>query len=246
MTDPLTELLHAMRAGDEPVRLALVFPDGGVSLTIEGQPVADGLAAYLRAAGVTVGDAGLLREALEELGPEPNGWHHCRRCSGVDGHSKHCLWVARNARVDSIKTRARKALAAPEPAPPDAGLRALATEIAQSWTPDGEDVRRVHTPEGTVYVIGPVRATPAPTLDVEQLIEDGRKWQAAEAEGHVVTFSETGYGLMHPPSCRPDLIGCRHNKYLASRGYPEEEPGRYRMTLHKGHAEYVLTERPTS
>ena len=77
-----------------------------------------------------------------------------------------------------------------------------------------------------------------PSGERDGLVEDGRKWREAEAEGHVVTFTETGYGLMHPPSCRPDLIGCWFNTYLADRGYPEEEPGRYRMTRHKGHAEY--------
>jgi hypothetical protein len=95
--------------------------------------------------------------------------------------------------------------------------------------------------------IEPIRAalagaTSSPALD--ELIADGRKWQEAEAEGHVVTFSETGYGLMHPPSCRPDLIGCWFNAYLASRGYPEEEPGRYTMTRHKGHAEYARLATP--
>ena len=84
------------------------------------------------------------------------------------------------------------------------------------------------------------RERAAPSLDVERLAEDGRKWRTAEAEGHVVTFSETGYGLMHPPSCRPDLIGCHYNEWLAGLGYAEEEPGHYRMTFHEdGFAEYA-------
>lgn len=77
-------------------------------------------------------------------------------------------------------------------------------------------------------------------LDPEAgLIEDGRKWRTAEAEGHVVTFSETGYGLRHPPSCRPDLIGCQFNAYLARRGEPDEEPGTYQMFLRGEVADYL-------
>jgi hypothetical protein len=70
---------------------------------------------------------------------------------------------------------------------------------------------------------------PDPRLDA--LLADGQRWQDAEAEGHIVTFSDTGYGLMHPPSCRPDLIGCEYNVWLAEQDGPAREPGRYRMTF---------------
>jgi hypothetical protein len=82
-----------------------------------------------------------------------------------------------------------------------------------------------------------IRGTEA--ADVEALIEDGHKWRAAEAEGHVATFTEDGYGLMHPPSCRSDLIGCWFNRYLADMSQPDEEPGRYQMTRVRNHAEYA-------
>ena len=82
-------------------------------------------------------------------------------------------------------------------------------------------------------------ATPSSSQAAGLDVADAGTWRAAEAEGHVVDFTDDGYGLQHPPSCRPDLIGCRVNQYLASRGYPEEDPGRYRITLHKGHAEYA-------
>ena len=59
---------------------------------------------------------------------------------------------------------------------------------------------------------------------------DAARWRAAEAEGHVVDFTEDGYGLQHPPSCRPDLIGCKFNQWLAGYGEPAMSPGRYRMT----------------
>lgn len=62
------------------------------------------------------------------------------------------------------------------------------------------------------------------------LIADGLKWREAEAEGHVVTFSADGYGLQHPPSCRPDLIACPYNRHLAGLDGPARPPGRYRMT----------------
>lgn len=73
-------------------------------------------------------------------------------------------------------------------------------------------------------------ATP-PSLDVERERDhaDALRWRAAEAEGHVVDFTEDGYGLMHPPSCRPNLIGCDFNAYLAERDEPDMPPGRYSM-----------------
>ncbi len=61
-------------------------------------------------------------------------------------------------------------------------------------------------------------------------VADAERWQAAEAEGHIVDFTETGYGLQHPPSCRPNLIGCAFNEYLADADGPDREPGRYSMS----------------
>jgi hypothetical protein len=46
---------------------------------------------------------------------------------------------------------------------------------------------------------------------------------------HVVRFTEDGYGLQHPIECRPDLIGCMFNEWLASQPGPDMDPGRYRM-----------------
>jgi hypothetical protein len=77
-----------------------------------------------------------------------------------------------------------------------------------------------------------------PSLDAS-VVEDARRWREAEAEGHIVDFTGTGYGLQHPPSCRPDLIGCRFNVWLADADEPDELPGRYRMTFDAaGTAEY--------
>lgn len=67
--------------------------------------------------------------------------------------------------------------------------------------------------------------------DPASLESDGKRWRAAEAEGHVVDFSETGYGLQHPPSCRPDLINCEYNLWLAAADGPEREPGSYQIRL---------------
>lgn len=52
MSDPLATLLTSMSAGDEGVRLAVAFEDGGISFTIDGEPVAVGLAKFLRSCGV--------------------------------------------------------------------------------------------------------------------------------------------------------------------------------------------------
>ena len=59
---------------------------------------------------------------------------------------------------------------------------------------------------------------------------------------HVAEFTEDGYGLQHPASCRPNLIDCRYNTYLTSLFQPEREPGRYVMTLAGEHAEYTPVE----
>jgi hypothetical protein len=59
---------------------------------------------------------------------------------------------------------------------------------------------------------------------------------------HVVEFTEDGYGLQHPASCRPNLIDCRYNTYLTSLFQSEREPGRYVMTLAGEHAEYTPVE----
>jgi hypothetical protein len=48
---------------------------------------------------------------------------------------------------------------------------------------------------------------------------------------HIVEFNATGYGLQHPLSCRPNLLDCEYNVYLASLDEPELEPGRYTMYL---------------
>lgn len=86
-------------------------------------------------------------------------------------------------------------------------------------------------PRPTVAPPGPIPGGPPPALDAERERDhaDASRWRAAEAEGHVVDFTTTGYGLMHPPSCRPDLLGCDFNSYLASCDEPDLLPGRYSM-----------------
>ena len=77
------------------------------------------------------------------------------------------------------------------------------------------------------------------TLAPSDVLADAERWREAEAEGHIVTFSAVGYGLQHPPSCRPDLIGCRYNRYLASKSKADRRPGRYRMMLDNMVAKYA-------
>ena len=55
-----------------------------------------------------------LSDAISELHAEPNGYHHCRWCSGVDRHTTECAWVARNERIEAIRSQARAALAPEE------------------------------------------------------------------------------------------------------------------------------------
>lgn len=57
----------------------------------------------------------------------------------------------------------------------------------------------------------------------QQLVDQGYR------DAHIVTFTEDGYGLEHPIRCRPNLIGCVLNEWLATQMAPDREPGRYVM-----------------
>ena len=75
---------------------------------------------------------------------------------------------------------------------------------------------------------------PPEALDwARQLVEQGYR------DEHIVTFTETGYGLEHPIRCRPNLIGCQFNEWLASQMAPDQEPGRYVMTWAKSGPKYA-------
>lgn len=68
--------------------------------------------------------------------------------------------------------------------------------------------------------------------DAEAHVIDTHAPHLRERPVHIVTFDEVGYGLQHPPACRPNLLGCRYNRYLAyDLDEVPELPGRYVMTL---------------
>lgn len=78
------------------------------------------------------------------------------------------------------------------------------------------------------------RAEAAAMLVTDKYLADdlelGRRLRAVGyADAHIVTFSRSGYGLQHLIECRPDLIGCHLNEWLASELAPAREPGRYAM-----------------
>lgn len=52
-----------------------------------------------------------LKDAIDQLQVHPNGFHHCRWCSGVDRHDATCAWVDRNERIATIREIALAALA---------------------------------------------------------------------------------------------------------------------------------------
>lgn len=62
------------------------------------------------------------------------------------------------------------------------------------------------------------------------------------SEDHIVNFDETGYGLQHPLVCRPNLLDCIFNQYLADSEKPDMVPGQYIMRWNYGveEAEYTL------
>ncbi len=61
----------------------------------------------------------------------------------------------------------------------------------------------------------------------EPTTEAGKRLLAAP---HIVEFTRTGYGLQHPIACRPDLIGCPLNRWLARQTRPAKNAGRYLMS----------------
>lgn len=69
------------------------------------------------------------------------------------------------------------------------------------------------------------------TPDELEEMADGFTAMRGIADRHVVELTLTNYGLQHPLRCRPDLIGCHVNRYLAALDGPERPPGRYVITL---------------
>ena len=66
------------------------------------------------------------------------------------------------------------------------------------------------------------------------LAYDGQTFRALNEQGHVVEFSETGYGLEHPATCRIEarLLDCPVEKAITALfENPFGEPGRYRVLL---------------
>lgn len=49
--------------------------------------------------------------------------------------------------------------------------------------------------------------------------------------GHVVEFRESGYGLQHPPECRPNLLDCMPDVVLSEQDKAPKLPGRYKASL---------------
>jgi hypothetical protein len=92
------------------------------------------------------------------------------------------------------------------------------------------------------------------TAHVDALPPEAVEWakellRQGYRDEHIVTFSESGYGLEHPIRCRPNLIGCAFNRWLATAAGPDREPGRYVMTwtnTETGFPEYAATERPAA
>ena len=124
--------------------------------------------------------------------------------------------------------------------PHDEGLREEQWERYGDWlVENGLPANRRAAAVQRAMLEPALLAAPAPGGLDEAVIEDAMRWRAAEAEGHVVDFTETGFGLQHPPSCRPNLIGCRFNVWLSDADGPEEEPGRYRMTWTDDEPEYA-------
>ena len=60
----------------------------------------------------------------------------------------------------------------------------------------------------------------------------GHGWQLIHlGERHIVDVTDRSYGLQHPAACRPNLIDCEFNRWLAAQDNPPQSPGRYFMDL---------------
>ena len=68
---------------------------------------------------------------------------------------------------------------------------------------------------------------------------DAERWREAEATGHVVDIAEDGFGLQHPPSCRPGLLDCGFYVWLHGLDSSPMPPGRYQMTWPEGDPVYA-------
>lgn len=48
---------------------------------------------------------------------------------------------------------------------------------------------------------------------------------------HIIDFSDTGFGIQHPASCRPNLLGCTFQAAAQRLDGPPVAPGRYVCVL---------------
>jgi hypothetical protein len=92
-------------------------------------------------------------------------------------------------------------------------------------------------------VLGIPAAAPAEGLPPEAIDWARQLLAQGYVDEHIVDFTESGYGLQHPIRCRPNLIGCQFNEWLATQMAPDEEPGRYLMTWRKNGPHYAALAR---
>lgn len=70
--------------------------------------------------------------------------------------------------------------------------------------------------------------------DIVSLADDGLTFRLLSEQGHVVEFTEDGYGLEHPVTCRIQarLLDCPVDQAVrALSGNPFGEAGRYRVII---------------
>ena len=66
------------------------------------------------------------------------------------------------------------------------------------------------------------------------LAYDGQMFRNLNEKGHVVEFTDSGYGLEHPATCRIEgrLLDCPVEVHIRSlTGNPFGDPGRYRVVI---------------
>lgn len=54
---------------------------------------------------------------------------------------------------------------------------------------------------------------------------------APDDDRHILDLGADGYGLQHPRSCRPDLLGCAYNEAAQNLAGDEEVHGRWHVVL---------------
>jgi hypothetical protein len=166
------------------------------------------------------------------------------RYARADGDS-----LARLA-ADAIAALAAAGESMPDPTSIDPMTSAFrATRFVATYWRDAvmasDVLRRTGMSHPLAMVLGALEGETNPVeLGIDATRHDDFRAALGDSRGgrHIVEFTFSGYGLQHPLDCRPDLIGCPFNAYLAALDGPDRPDGRYAMAWGDGQPVYEALE----